>query len=187
MKHLLITTIAAVVLVGCGKTPEESFLKAVEDGETGLVEDYINSGGAIDVRTLKGQTPLLLAASGGHTETIKILIENGANVNKESAAELTPLMGASISGNVDSVKLLLDNGARVNEACALGTALHFACMANNSSIIKVLVESGADLNISDKNGRTPLDLFSLTDQLKDIDLLRKHGGKTGEELKAEGK
>jgi len=186
MKQLLIT-IAAVVLVGCGMTPEEGFLKAVEDGKTELVEDYINSGGAIDARTSKGQTPLLLAASGGHTETMKILIENGADVNEEAAAELTPLMGASISDNIDSVKLLLDNGARVNETCALGTALHFACRVNNSSIIKVLVESGADLNISDKNGKTPLDLFSLTDQLKDIDLLRKHGAKTAEELKAEGK
>ena len=34
---------------------------------------------------------------------------------------------------------------------------------------------------------TPVDFAIRQDKLKTADLLRKHGGKTGEELKAEGK
>jgi len=41
----------------------------------------------------------------------------------------------------------------------------------------------ADVNAKDDNGRTPLDWASKTDTAT---LLRKLGGKTGEELKAEG-
>jgi len=38
--------------------------------------------------------------------------------------------------------------------------------------------------VKDKDGTTPLDM---ADDKETADLLRKHGGKTGEELKAEGK
>ena len=39
----------------------------------------------------------------------------------------------------------------------------------------------------DDDGETPLDWAIQRDQTETVDLLRKHGGKTGEELKAEGK
>ena len=52
----------------------------------------------------------------------------------------------------------------------------------------MLIEKGADPNIGRvKDGATPLDLANQRGQTKIADLLRKHGGKTGEELKAEGK
>ena len=38
-----------------------------------------------------------------------------------------------------------------------------------------------------ERNKTPLDLARLRDNREAIDLLRKHGGKTAEELKAEGK
>ncbi|MDP6527240.1 MAG: hypothetical protein QGH15_24055, partial [Kiritimatiellia bacterium] len=50
--------------------------------------------------------------------------------------------------------------------------------------VSILLEKGADVNIRDKWGNTPLDV-TLNDDV--ANLLRKHGGKTGEELKAEGK
>ena len=43
---------------------------------------------------------------------------------------------------------------------------------------------GADVNAKDKDGKTPFDGASNDET---ADLLRKHGGKTGAELKAEGK
>ena len=42
---------------------------------------------------------------------------------------------------------------------------------------------GADVNAKGADGKTPLD----SADGETADLLRKHGGKTGEELKAEGK
>ena len=43
------------------------------------------------------------------------------------------------------------------------------------------------MNAKDVDVTTPLDLANLFNQSETADLLRKHGGKTGEELKAEGK
>ena len=46
---------------------------------------------------------------------------------------------------------------------------------------------GADVNAKDKDGETPLNWAIKNKHTETADLLRKHGGKTGEELKAEGK
>jgi uncharacterized protein involved in exopolysaccharide biosynthesis len=55
------------------------------------------------------------------------------------------------------------------------------------------VDAGTDVNAKDKYGgaplhraETPLNLAILNDHTETANLLRKHGGKTGEELKAEG-
>jgi transcriptional regulator len=70
---------------------------------------------------------------------------------------------------------------------------------DQKEIAERLIAKGADVNAKERDGRTPLDsaetvveLRSLEDKVKaakkeTVDLLRKHGGKTGEELKAEGK
>ena len=87
------------------------------------------------------------------------------------------------------------------------TPLHLAASFNQSEIVKILVSSGADVNAKSNNGRTPLDSYKVLKgtspevratlnhldspefeaSMKEIaELLRKHGGKTGEELKAAG-
>jgi len=55
------------------------------------------------------------------------------------------------------------------------------------AIIELLIAEGADVNTprGDAYSDTPLDIVLNSEEA--INLLRKHGGKTGEELKAEGK
>ena len=69
------------------------------------------------------------------------------------------------------------------------TALHHAVEARyvHKEIAKLLITKGADVNAKQRNGDTPLELAISNDKTETADLLRKHGGKTGEELKAEGK
>ena len=66
-------------------------------------------------------------------------------------------------------------------------------MQRNLEAVKQHIAAGADVNAKDVNGYTPLDwvikyMTAKTEykHTKTADLLRKHGGKTGEELKAEG-
>ena len=61
------------------------------------------------------------------------------------------------------------------------TPLHLAAIKETAEL---LIAKGADVNAKDGYGNTPLDM---ADDKETADLLRKHGGKTGEELKAEGK
>jgi len=69
------------------------------------------------------------------------------------------------------------------------TPLHIAAGARRKEIVELLITEGADVNaklVSDgpHKGKTPLDAANETNHPEIADLLRKHGGKTGEELKA---
>jgi len=142
MKHLLLTTIAAVLLVGCATTqsPKPPTVKAPD----------------ISIHE---------AAKAGDIETVKQHIAAGTDVN--------------------IVELLIDNGADVNGKTDEGrTPLHWAAYSGHKEIAELLIGEGAEMNAKERDGRTPLN-FASKKSIKD--LLRKHGGKTGDELKAEEK
>ena len=67
------------------------------------------------------------------------------------------------------------------------TPLHQAVFSGYKEMAEMLIAKGADVNAKDKHGETPLNWAIDYNQADLADLLRKHGGKTGEELKAAGK
>jgi len=160
MKHLLLTTIAAVLLVGCGESqsPEPPTAKAPDihdailDGDIEAVKQHIAAG--TDVNAIDddwGAPPLHLAADQGYKEIVELLIAKGADVNAKNKFGSTPMHKAARRGQKEVNELLIDNGA--------------------------------DVNAKNNRGRTALDLASG----KTANLLRKHGGKTKKELEAAGK
>jgi ankyrin repeat protein len=65
--------------------------------------------------------------------------------------------------------------------------LNAAALKGYKEIAELLIAEGADVNANDDDGDTPLDYAIGENHTETADLLRKHGGKTGEALKAEGK
>jgi cytohesin len=104
----------------------------------------------------------------------------------------TSIHVATEAGNIESVKQAIADGADVNEKNADGVApLSNAAYFGHKEVVELLITNGADVNAK-FDGRTPLDFATHPDnpnknKAELADLLRKHGGKTGEELKAEGK
>ena len=92
---------------------------------------------------------------------------------------------AALNDHKEIVELLIGKGADVNVKADNGwTPLHNAI---GNEIVELLIAEGADVNAMNGMGVTPLEWAINLKQTETIDLLRKHGGKTGEELKAEGK
>ena len=52
---------------------------------------------------------------------------------------------------------------------------------------ELLIANGVEVNAKNEHGHRPLDAANATIHPKTADLLRKHGAKTAEEFKAEGK
>jgi len=152
MKNLLLTTIAVLVLVGCGRS--NLWLDA-GNGDFSAAEKRINSGEDLDARDALGRTPLYYAVYNEHLKIAELLVKNGANVNEKHKDDKIVLHLAAELGNLRMVRLLLKVGAKVNAL--------------------------------DSDQDTPLDWAIGTLHNDTAQFLRKHGGKTGEELKAEGK
>jgi ankyrin repeat protein len=126
-------------------------------------------------------------AGGGHKEVAELLIAKGADVNPKREDGATPLLIAAVAGHKEVAELLIAKGADVNAKDKKGwTLLQHAVMMSKREIVGLLITKGADVNAKvapiDRffNGKTPLDLAS-KDEI--ADLIRKHGGKTAEELK----
>ena len=95
---------------------------------------------------------------------------------------------AAMKGNIEAVKQHLAAGADVNAKDKDGeTPLHKASSSGEKEIIELLIAKGADVNAKDEVGATPLDWAVKNEHTETADLIRKYGGKTGEELKAEEK
>ena len=102
------------------------------------------------------------------------------------------IFNAAGTGNIEAVKQHVASGTDVNAKNKYGTTpLHFAAGGGHKQITELLIAKGADVNAKSNRGVTPLDWTTTPDDPIDTaetaDLLRKHGGKTGAELKAEGK
>ena len=173
MKHLLLTTIAAVVLVGCGKSQQSAPTPETKP-EPPTVE-----APDIDIHE---------AARIGNIEAIKQHLAAGTDVNARDSIGETPLHYAARWGHKGIAELLIANGADVNAKNDYGyTPLHWTANNGRKEVVELLIAKGADVNAIDAAGKTPLDTAIGRKQTETVDLVRKHGGKTGEELKAEDK
>jgi len=158
MKHLLLTTIAAVVLVGCGPSaPDISIHEAAKAGDIEAVKQHLAAGADLNAKNIDGWTPLHKAAQKGHKEVAELLIAGGADVNAKDRDGETPLHRVAIWGHKEVAELLIAKGADVNAMSGDGTPLDMT--------------AGGDEEPDNK---------------EIADLLRKHGGKMGAEFKAEG-
>jgi ankyrin repeat protein len=146
--------------VGCGNPEaDRALLEAAYDGNIEAVKQHLAAGADVNAKDEDGYTPLYAVAGRGHKEIAELLIAKGADVNPKDEFGYTPLHIAAGGGGKETAELLIANGA--------------------------------DVNVLANDGTTPLDIATHPENPNDTaeiaDLLRKHGGKTGEELKAEGK
>jgi ankyrin repeat protein len=120
-----------------------------------------------------GATPFFLAAWAADPETMRLLVAHGADPNIATPQGTTPLMVAAgvlrqaggpnvpEARALEAVKLCVELGNQVNAANKShgDTALHGAAyrgMHGGAQITKFLVEHGANVNVANKRGWTPL-------------------------------
>jgi hypothetical protein len=114
-----------------------------------------SKGSSADVRRPAG-VPIVLAASSLDPQRCSFLLEAGADVNEVNCWEDTALIVAAYDGKEDVAALLLRNGADVDYAAQSGTALAKAARASEYSMVRFLLAQGADPNIPNYRGDTPI-------------------------------
>jgi len=129
---------------------EEAFQYA-RMGKVAELEDALKRCGPDEYIDYEGNTALCMALRFGKLEAAAMLIGKGADIKIRVSDESSILHLAVNSESIPCVKLVLSKftAEDVNLVNDEGlTALHFAAYSNNLDIIKLLIEAGADVNVS---------------------------------------
>jgi ankyrin repeat protein len=139
-----------------GRTP---LTAAAEKGQL-VVAKYLLDHGA-DVNGWShnhGEVPLTAAAGNGHKAMVELLLARGADV---SGGGLNPLYVAVQRGYVAVAEVLLANKADVNLRSGTDISgarpIHSAVLSGKTDLIQLLINHGADVNVTDAQGRTALE------------------------------
>lgn len=130
-------------------------------GDLATIRAILARNPRIDARTDDGWTALMFAAARGRPEVVVELVRAGANVRERTRDGQTPLMRAAGSGDIEKVAPLLATAARddINLVDHDGrSALRLAAEATQpgAQVVAALLEAGADANLADAEGVTPL-------------------------------
>lgn len=104
------------------------------------LEKMIKAGLSVNLKSVKGDTLLMLASYNNALKTVNMLLSNGARVDERNDRGQTPLAGAAFKGHLEVVKALVDAGADVEATSGLGmTPYAFAIMFGRSETAKFLL------------------------------------------------
>lgn len=125
-----------------------------------------------------------IASVANDIEMLKLALENGASArNVTSPYDGTALIAAAHLGHAEVVRLLIAAKAPLDHVNNLGwTALIESIVLgdggkNHTETLQVLVQSGARLDLADRNGMTPLALARARGYTVMVDILQRAGAK----------
>jgi ankyrin repeat protein len=130
-----------------------------------------NDSDAAKARDAAGSTLLHHAAAFGSIDTMKLLLDAGADVNAANRRRSTPLHWSL--HDEAKVRLLLTRGAAINAKQVEGrTPLYIAAsMGQGASLVKLLLNDGANPSLATANGMTPLMAASVRGDVETMKLL----------------
>jgi ankyrin repeat protein len=150
---------------------------AAEVGDAAILKLLLEAGADVESPNADGQTALLAVARTGNVEAAELLVKHGAKVDaRERWGGQTALMWASARRHPKMMQFLISKGADMNarsidrdyqrHVTAEGrpksldsgglTPLLYAARENCMACVEVLLRNGADINLPDPDGVSPL-------------------------------
>eukprot|EP00397_Hematodinium_sp_SG-2012_P013871 GEMP01014096.1.p1 GENE.GEMP01014096.1~~GEMP01014096.1.p1 ORF type:complete len:707 (+),score=164.75 GEMP01014096.1:50-2122(+) len=165
-KHLVEAMVSdySCPITQCNSERETPVMVAVQyarDDILAFLLTHDTTQDAVNIPSAKGLSPLIRAVYLHRNTMISLLIEHDADVNMTTSCGNTALhVAMTVGSDVNIVRTLLIRGCAVNAANDAGQApLHLACGRRgrqDETIVQVLVEFQAMVNMHDGTGRTPL-------------------------------
>src|SRR5438132_658640 len=174
VKALLARGAKADIVHAYGSSP---LAEAVRVANVNLAGMLLDAGADANRANEDGETPVMLAARTGSVKVAELLVRHGANVNvRERFREQTALMWAAAEGHSDMVAFLISKAAAVNVRAAVNdwpdqmtseprvqyrptgglTPLLYAARGGCQGCIEALLKGGADIDLPNPDGMTPL-------------------------------
>ncbi len=167
-------------------TAPEVMKNALNPPKKEIIELLLDLGVDVNAPYWAGRTPLMAAVSATwvfegsdrREEIAELLLKRGADVNARDSSGNTALIHAAQGKSASGVlALLVRHGADVNAKNKEGeTALGNACFGGYQDNVEVLLSNGAEVDVPNANGMTPLiRAFGYGKNVEVIKLLLDHG------------
>ena len=143
---------------------DKPLMEAINTNNLLFTEFLLKNGSNIHIENDK---PLIEASIIGNLEMIKLLVNYGANIHAKGEDALMNSIGLEF---VQNVSFFIKQGANIHVEDCLFSALSM----RNTEIIKLLLESGADIHIFDKDDDIIRELI-LSGKVEIIELLIEYG------------
>jgi uncharacterized protein len=139
-----------------------ALLTATQRNHIEIARMLINEGADVNVRDFDQDTPFLVAGAEGRLEILKLMLRADPDFGSVNRFGGTALIPACHHGYVEVVRLLLTTPIDKDHVNNLGlTALLEAVVLGDggprhTEIVRMLVAGGANVNLPDRDGVTPL-------------------------------
>jgi ankyrin repeat protein len=162
---------------------ETALLLAVKHDRTEIAKALMAAGASINARAKNKDTPWLLAGASGRTDMLRAMIPLGPDLSIRNRYGGNALIPACERGHVDTIKLLLTTAIDVDHVNNLGWTclLEIVILGDGGpkhmEAARLVLDAGADPNLADKDGVTPLAHAKAKGQAEVAALIEKAGGR----------
>lgn len=153
-------------------------LMATINKQTEMAKLLIKHGADVNLQADNQDSPFLYAGASGQTELVRLFLNHGARFDIFNRYKGTALIPACERGHVETVRLLANTkGFPINHVNRLGwTALMEAIILGDGGpkyqqIVQILKDAGAQLDIPDHHGITPLKHAQTKEYLEIVNIL----------------
>jgi ankyrin repeat protein len=142
-------------------------------GQKNVIATLIQLGANPNHPDSMGHTPLHTAVMDGKLAAFQALLEGGANANIVNRGGCTPLHLAALKGQDNFIDALITSGVSPNQLMTpqRKTSIYLAAEKGHTATIRRLAELGADVNIANIGGYTPMHVAVYCNKSKSIETL----------------
>lgn len=158
-------------------------LLAVAGNHVAVAKALLVAGASPDAQAANQDTPWLLAGASGRTEIIAAMLPLKPDLTIRNRYGGNALIPACERAHVETAKLLLTSGIDVNHVNNLGWTclLEIVILGDGGprhrEVAKLVLDAGADPNLADKDGVSPLQHARKRGQSEVAELIAAAGGR----------
>uniref|UniRef100_A0A672S7F9 Fibronectin type III and ankyrin repeat domains 1 n=1 Tax=Sinocyclocheilus grahami TaxID=75366 RepID=A0A672S7F9_SINGR len=131
---------------------------AVMKGFTSGVQILVRHGADVNKKTNSGKDSLMLACFHGHLDVVQFLRSCGASWSSRDGSGSCALHWAAAGGHLPVLHHLMQDGCEVDvrDDASWTPLMIVSVMTGDTAVASLLITAGADVNVQDRDGKTPL-------------------------------